>query len=138
MVPLVDGYGPVGHVGTISLSLVFQRGQRGPSGEPEVASEFFRTVSPNVLCFRAVITEEFKVPDKMVGFSKYPRVALSASCCLSLSFPSLGVSIALSGMLCTVFSGLLALRASVQAEVPLCSPTTPLLPRAPLSAVFHL
>lgn len=27
--------------------------------------------------FRAVITEEFKVPDKMVGFSKYPRDALS-------------------------------------------------------------
>lgn len=26
--------------------------------------------------FRAVITEEFKVPDKMVGFSKYPVDAL--------------------------------------------------------------
>ena len=26
--------------------------------------------------FRAVITEEFKVPDKMVGFSKYPHYLL--------------------------------------------------------------
>lgn len=34
--------------------------------------------------FRAVITEEFKVPDKMVGFSKYPG-ALSLNFCLLLS-----------------------------------------------------
>lgn len=27
--------------------------------------------------FRAVITEEFKVPDKMVGFSKYPHYLLA-------------------------------------------------------------
>lgn len=36
------------------------------------STKLFFAVTVGISIFRTVITEEFKVPDKMVGFSKYP------------------------------------------------------------------
>lgn len=78
-----------------------------------MAAEFFYIFFQMFFVFRAVITEEFKVPDKMVGFSKYPLLCfppfpvLSVACTLCVSVPW-GRTAALQG--------LRALWASLQAE----------------------
>lgn len=74
MMLFLEGWGLVGMISF--KSLVFWHCQYGKHGEPEMAMEFFICFPKMFFVFRAVITEEFKVPDKMVGFSKYPHYLL--------------------------------------------------------------
>lgn len=84
----VNGCGLVGQIGMISVkslsSSIANMGNLGNLKWLQNSSIFF---SKMFFVFRAVITEEFKVPDKMVGFSKYPRGALSPWFLPVLSIP---------------------------------------------------
>lgn len=78
MTLFLKGWGFVGRTGMIRFkSLSSGMANNGKFGEPKVAVKFFICFSKMFSVFRAVITEEFKVPDKMVGFSKYPHSLLS-------------------------------------------------------------